>query len=140
MPKERRKSGSQRDGSQPNVMYPGRFAYEGLHRALHEKARLGIMTSLVSQEAELAFADLKELCALSDGNLNRHLEVLREAGFVEVDKTGAGRGAKTTCRVTDHGRESFFRYLSELEQVITDANQRAGSTKPAAKSIRFGSV
>jgi hypothetical protein len=27
---------------------PGRFAYDGLERVFHEKARLGIMTSLVS--------------------------------------------------------------------------------------------
>ena len=56
---------------------PGRFAYEGLDRVLHEKARLGIMTSLVGRPEGLIFADLKRLCALTDGNLSRHLDVLR---------------------------------------------------------------
>ena len=28
---------------------PGRFAYEGLDRIMHEKARLGIMTSLIGR-------------------------------------------------------------------------------------------
>ena len=64
----------------------GRFAYEGLDRVLHEKARLGIMTSLVTRPEGLLFSDLKRLCALTDGNLSRHLEVLREAGLVEVWK------------------------------------------------------
>ena len=32
-----------------NAEQPGRFAYEGLERVLHEKARLGIMTSLVTR-------------------------------------------------------------------------------------------
>ena len=36
---------------------PGRFAYEGLERVLHEKARLGIMTSLVMRPEGLMFSD-----------------------------------------------------------------------------------
>src|SRR5947208_153614 len=61
----------------------GRFAYEGLERVLHEKARLGIMTSLVTRPEGLLFSELKRLCALTDGNLSRHLDVLREAGLLE---------------------------------------------------------
>ena len=64
----------------------GRFAYEGLERVFHEKARLSIMTSLVAHPRGLVFADLKELCGLTDGNLSRHLQVLSEAGFVEISK------------------------------------------------------
>ena len=64
----------------------GRFAYEGLERVFHEKARLGIMTSLVSQPRGVVFSDLKEMCHLTDGNLSRHLQVLNEAGLVEIWK------------------------------------------------------
>ena len=39
----------------------GQFAYPGLDRVLHEKARLGIMTSLITHPSGLAFTDLKEL-------------------------------------------------------------------------------
>ena len=53
------------------------YAY-GLDRVLHEKARLGIMTSLVGHPKGLAFGDLKKLCNLTDGNLSRHLQVLQE--------------------------------------------------------------
>ena len=31
----------------PEKAGPGRFAYEGLDRVIHEKARLGVLTSLV---------------------------------------------------------------------------------------------
>ena len=39
------------------------FAYEGLERVIHEKARLGIVASLATHAAGLAFSDLKQLCA-----------------------------------------------------------------------------
>ena len=67
----------------PEPAGEGRFAYEGLERAIHEKARLGIMTSLSTQPQGLLFVDLKRLCSLTDGNLNRHLKVLEEEGLVE---------------------------------------------------------
>ena len=103
----------------------GRFAYEGLERVMHEKARLGILTSLVGHAAGLLFTDLKELCALTDGNLNRHLKVLHEAGLVEVLK-GFGRNRpQTLCRITTLGRERFLDYLNTLEQVIADAAEAA---------------
>src|SRR5438309_1496763 len=59
------------------------FAYEGLDRVIHERARLSVLTSLVSHPKGLSFVDLKELCALTDGNLSRHLKVLEEANLVE---------------------------------------------------------
>jgi DNA-binding MarR family transcriptional regulator len=103
----------------------GRFAYEGLDRVLHEKARLGIMTSLVGRAEGLMFADLKRLCALTDGNLSRHLDVLREAGLVEIWKGFEHRRPQTLCRLTPEGRQRFVAYLEELEQVIRDAMPKA---------------
>ena len=104
---------------------PGRFAYDGLERVLHEKARLGIMTSLVTRPDGLRFADLKRLCALTDGNLSRHLEVLREAGLVEVWKGFENRRPQTLCRLSTEGRTRFVAYLEQLERVIRDAMPKA---------------
>jgi DNA-binding transcriptional ArsR family regulator len=103
----------------------GRFAYEGLDRVLHEKARLGIMTSLVTRPEGLLFSELKKLCALTDGNLSRHLDVLREAGLVEVWKGFEHRRPQTLCRLSADGRARFLAYLEELEQVIRDAMPKA---------------
>ena len=104
---------------------PGRFAYEGLERVLHEKARLGIMTSLVMRAEGLLFSDLKKLCSLTDGNLSRHLDVLREAGLVEVWKGFDNRRPQTLCRLSPEGRQRFQAYLEELEHVIRDAMPKA---------------
>ena len=99
----------------------GQFAYEGLDRVIHEKARLGILTSLASQPEGLLFGDLKELCTLTDGNLSRHLQTLQEAGLVEVWKGYNKRRPQTLCRLSSKGRERFLTYLAQLEQVIQDA-------------------
>jgi DNA-binding transcriptional ArsR family regulator len=112
-----------REGPEP----PGRFAYEGLERAIHEKARLGIMSSLIAHPAGLLFSDLKALCALTDGNLNRHLQVLREAGLVEIWKGVSKNRPQTLCRVTADGRARFVQYLSELERVVSDAADAANA-------------
>ena len=99
----------------------GRFAYDGLERAIHEKARLGIMTSLATHPKGLLFADLKELCSLTDGNLSRHLQVLHEEGLVEVWKGFHQKRPQTLCRLTDEGRRRFLEYINELEKVVADA-------------------
>jgi len=108
----------------------GRFAYEGLERIFHEKARLGIMTSLVTHSRGLVFSDLKDLCRLTDGNLSRHLQVLHEAGFVEIWKGSHKNRPQTLCRVTDEGRKRFLEYINVLETVVQDA-LKAGSTSGA---------
>ena len=110
----------------------GRFAYDGLERVFHEKARLGIMTSLVSQPRGVVFSDLKEMCHLTDGNLSRHLQVLHEAGLVEIWKGYHKNRPQTLCRITDEGRRRFFEYINVLETVVHDAmNAARTGTNPA---------
>ena len=104
-----------------HVVPAGRFAYEGLERAIHEKARLGIMTSLASRPNGLLFPELKELCALTDGNLSRHLQVLHEEGLVEIWKGTQHNRPQTLCRLTAEGRRRFLEYVAVLESVISDA-------------------
>jgi DNA-binding MarR family transcriptional regulator len=111
-----------------DLQTPGRFSYDGLERAIHEKARLGILTSLVTHAAGLTFNDLKSLCSLTDGNLNRHLEALREAGLVETEKEQATGRAATICRITPIGRKRFLEYLEELRRVVDDAAASSANT------------
>jgi DNA-binding HxlR family transcriptional regulator len=99
----------------------GRFAYDGLDRVMHEKARLGVLTSLVAHPKGLAFGDLKQLCGLTDGNLSRHLRVLHEAGLVAIDKGYEANRPHTICRLTPAGRDRFLDYLAVLERIVRDA-------------------
>jgi DNA-binding transcriptional ArsR family regulator len=117
----------------------GRFAYEGLDRALHEKARLGIMTSLAGKPNGMLFGELKELCALTDGNLSRHLDVLKDAELIEIWKGFEGRRPQTLVRLTKTGRQRFLEYLAELEKVIRDAMPAAkASTAKQTKPEKLG--
>lgn len=109
----------------------GRFAYEGLDRVIHERARLSVLTSLATNPKGLTFADLKQLCALTDGNLSRHLRVLERGKMVEIVKKHDRNRPLTICRITLSGRKRYVEYLSTLEQVVRDA---ADVTKEAAAS------
>ena len=108
-----------------NASDSGRYAYDGLDRVIHERARLGVLTSLVSQPNGLAFGELRRLCELTDGNLNRHIATLQEAGLVEVTKQFERNRPLTVCKITDRGRERFQDYLAVLEQVVRDAAEAA---------------
>jgi len=103
----------------------GRFAYEGLDRVIHERARSSILTSLVTQPKGVTFNDLKQLCSLTDGNLSRHLSVLEESRMVEIVKQLDQNRPQTLCRITSAGRNRYLTYLSTLERVIQDATKEA---------------
>jgi DNA-binding HxlR family transcriptional regulator len=121
-------------GREPVAREAGRFAYEGLERVIHEKARLSILSSLVSHVDGLLFNDLKALCALTDGNLSRQLQVLQEAGFVEVWKGFRNKRPQTLCRLTPDGRKRFIEYINTLESVVSDAMAAAQREGRSARS------
>lgn len=108
----------------------GRFAYEGLDRVIHERARLSVLTSLITNPRGLTFNDLKQLCSLTDGNLSRHLSVLEKGAMVEIVKGYDRNRPQTVCRITSSGRKRYLEYLSTLEQVVRDA-AKVTKDKPA---------
>jgi len=97
------------------------FAYGGLDRVIHERARLSVLTSLMTHPAGLSFVELKRLCALTDGNLARHLQVLEQDGMVRITKEDDSGRSQTTARITASGRQRYLEYLTTLEQVFRDA-------------------
>ena len=111
----------------------GRFAYEGLDRAIHERARLSILTSLITNPKGVSFGDLKQLCSLTDGNLSRHLRVLERTKMVEIVKGTERNRPLTICRITPAGRKRYLEYLTTLEQVVRDAEK--GSKDAPATSL-----
>ena len=91
---------------------------------------MGILTALATRPNGVVFVDLRALCSLTDGNLSRHVQVLQDAGLVEVWKGAEGGRPQTLIRLSASGREQFLAYLEELERVIRDA--RSGKKRKDA--------
>ena len=133
-----RQNSQPNDASQATAGERGRFAYEGLERVIHEKARLSIMSSLATHPDGLLFNDLKGLCSLTDGNLSRHLQLLQESKLVEVWKGFKNNRPQTLVRLTDGGKRRFLEYVQELEQVVADAMAATGRAAPARLPLSKG--
>ena len=84
----------------------------------------------VLAEADQAdFGFLKDALNLTDGNLSRHVQVLEEAGFVEVRKTFEGRRPRTWMSATKAGRAAFASEVAALRELIAGV-ERSGKHDP----------
>ncbi len=92
--------------------------YTALKTIFHEPNRLAIMAALSCAADGLTFNELKQECALTDGNLSRHLKAMEEAQVIRIEKTFVGVKPRTTVFLSDDGRERFLAYLKALEEVL----------------------
>jgi DNA-binding transcriptional ArsR family regulator len=91
---------------------------------IHERARLGVLTSLMTHKKGSTFADFRQMCGLTDGNLSQHLKVLEEeklVEIVEIVKAIDRNRPLTTCYVTSYGHNRYLEYSTTQEQVVRDA-------------------
>lgn len=84
---------------------------------IHGRLRLGVMAYL-SGCGHAEFNELKAKLQASDGNLSVHLRKLEEAGYVEIEKTYAGRKPLTRVSITEKGRTAFIAYLDAIEKLL----------------------
>ena len=84
---------------------------------IHSRIRLSILSMLISVE-EADFVYLKEATGTTDGNLSTHLTKLENAEYVKITKEFLGKKPRTTCSITDKGKEAFSKYVKTLELFI----------------------
>ena len=84
---------------------------------LHSQLRLAVMSILMSVESA-DFVYLREQTDSTAGNLSVQLDKLEAAGYIEVEKSFAGKRPKTTCRVTDLGRQAFEEYVEAIRSYL----------------------
>jgi len=108
-------------------------AFEELDRVFHERARLGILTAVIGSVDGLNFNELKDVCGLTDGNLNRHVKVLLDAKVLKVMKTGSGQKTNSAYSLTASGRKAFEKYLDALEMIVQTA--QSSSRQPASTRV-----
>jgi len=101
---------------------------DAIDDTIHAKARLGIM-SLLMVNGECDFGFLRDELQLTEGNLGNHIRVLEDAGYIQVNKTFAGRRPKTICAPTELGLGKFQQYLDGLEKIIRMAQSANKSSE-----------
>ncbi len=90
---------------------------DDIDAVIHERVRLAIVSAL-AVAPELSFNELKQMLAVTDGNLSAHSRALDQAGYVVITKTFKGRRPHTALRLTRKGRRAFERYVETLRQII----------------------
>ena len=88
-----------------------------LDDTVHQRVRLGILTILATA-GRADFTYLRDTLELTDGNLGRHLDVLYDAGYVEIAKTFEGRRPRTWVTITKAGRTALKHHIAALRQMI----------------------
>ena len=90
-----------------------------LNKIIHERARLLILTYLVSNEKdEISFNELKDKLDFTSGNLSIQLKKLKEAGYLEINKTFKDNKPYTTVFITPQGSMAFGNYVEEMENIL----------------------
>ncbi|MEY9871006.1 DNA-binding MarR family transcriptional regulator [Streptacidiphilus sp. MAP12-33] len=97
---------------------------QSLDDTVHQRTRLGAL-AVLHESAQAEFTFLREALDLTAGNLSRHLQVLEEAGLVEVDKGYEGRRPRTWVRITKAGRRAFLDEIAQLKELIRRVDDAA---------------
>ena len=88
-----------------------------LDRIIHERVRLGIVSSL-AVNGSLTFTDLRDLLGITDGNLSAHARKLEQAGYIVCKKSFEGRTPRTEFGLSPTGRRELEAYLEHMEAII----------------------
>ena len=91
-----------------------------LNEIIHQPVRLRIMAALITLEPtnEVDFTYLRDLLAVTDGNLGAHLRKLEEAGYISVNKLFVERKPHTYVSATAEGRKVFAEHVTALESIL----------------------
>ena len=91
--------------------------YTQFDNTFFEKTRLSMIT-IIFQEKEISFNELKKRLGGTDGAVYTHLEKLIKAGYVKKQREIAGNAVQTVYELTKEGIEAFMKYLEFLEQMV----------------------
>lgn len=91
--------------------------FKDLDPILHSQLRLAVVSLLISLE-EADFTYIKEKTKATSGNLSVQLDKLKQAGYIEVQKSFRNNYPLTTCRITPAGVSAFESYVKALQGYI----------------------
>lgn len=88
-----------------------------LNPLLHSELRLAVVSILIGVE-EADFVYIRKETGATAGNLSVQIDKLQKAGYIDVEKGFKGKMPRTTCRLTEVGREAFSEYVETLREYI----------------------
>jgi DNA-binding MarR family transcriptional regulator len=88
-----------------------------LDDVVHQRARLGVLALLAPAE-DVDFQYLRDALELTDGNLSRHLQVLEDAGYLEIKKGFEGKRPRTRVAITREGLQAFDTEMKTLRELV----------------------
>lgn len=91
-----------------------------LNPILHSELRLAIMSILIATESA-DFVYLRTETGATAGNLSVQLDKLQRAGYIEIEKRFNGKLPRTTCSMSDKGREAMREYIDTLQEYLGTA-------------------
>ena len=84
---------------------------------LHSQLRLAVMSILMNVD-EADFVYLKQHTESTSGNLSIQIDKLAAAGYIAVAKGFNGKKPRTTCRITQLGKDAFAAYVDALRDYL----------------------
>lgn len=94
--------------------------FKPLNPILHSELRLAIMSILIATESA-DFVYLRTETGATAGNLSVQLDKLQRAGYIEIEKGFNGKLPRTTCSMSDKGREAMREYIETLQEYLGTA-------------------
>ena len=93
------------------------MALKDLNPLLHSQLRLAVV-SLLAGLSEADFSYLREETGSTAGNLSVQLQKLKEAGYIEIEKSFKNNYPQTTCKITPKGIDAFGEYVESLKEYL----------------------
>ena len=91
--------------------------FKDLNPILHSQLRLAVVSILISvKEAEFTY--LREKTEATAGNLSVQINKLKEAGYIDVEKTFKDNYPQTVCKITPQGVLAFEEYVKDLQSYL----------------------
>jgi DNA-binding transcriptional ArsR family regulator len=91
--------------------------FKELDPLLHSQLRLAIISALMAAE-EAEFTWIQEQTGATAGNLSVQLNKLKDAGYIEIEKSFKGNYPQTLCRIVPLGKERFSAYVEALKEYL----------------------
>ena len=91
--------------------------FEELDPMLTVPVRLAVISSLVKLK-KADFIYLLEVTGTTQGNLSHQLKKLKEAGYIEIEKTFKGNYPQTICKLTTRGRKAFENHVLVIKKYL----------------------